>query len=56
MDKKILVVDDEKSIADIIKFNLEKEGYSVELAYDGEEAMKKVYKIMPDLIIGYYAS
>ena len=36
MDKKILVVDDEKSIADIVKFNLEKEGYTVDLAYDGE--------------------
>lgn len=51
MGKKILVVDDEKSIADIIKFNLEKEGYIVELAYDGEEAVEKVYGILPDLVI-----
>lgn len=51
MDKKILVVDDEKSIADIVKFNLEKEGYVVDLAYDGEEAIEKVYEILPDLIL-----
>ena len=42
MAKKILVVDDEKPISDIIKFNLEKEGYSVVTAYDGEEALEKV--------------
>lgn len=38
---KILVVDDEKPITDIEKFNLEKEGYEVSVAYDGEEAIKK---------------
>ena len=51
MKNKILVVDDERSIADIIKFNLEKEGYIVDTAYDGEEGMNKVNQIMPDLII-----
>ena len=44
MAKKILVVDDEKPISDIIKFNLEKEGYEVVVAYDGEEALEKVEK------------
>lgn len=51
MDKKILVVDDEKSIADIVKFNLEKEGFMVEVAYDGEEAVEKVFKTSPDLVL-----
>lgn len=51
MDKKILVVDDEKSIADILKFNLEKEGFAVEVAYDGEEAVEKVFKTSPDLVL-----
>ena len=40
MPKKILVVDDEKPISDIIKFNLTKEGFDVDTAYDGEEAVK----------------
>ena len=49
--KKILVVDDEKPISDIVKFNLTKEGYEVFTAYDGEEALEKVEEVMPDLII-----
>ncbi len=48
---KILVVDDEKPITDIEKFNLEKEGYDVVVAYDGEEALQKVEEETPDLII-----
>ncbi|MBI9013009.1 MAG: response regulator transcription factor [Clostridiales bacterium] len=51
MRKKVLVVDDEKSISDIIKFNLLKDGYDVEVAEDGDEALKKVYLIQPDLIL-----
>lgn len=49
--KKILVVDDEKPISDIVKFNLTKEGYEVFTAYDGEEALEKVEEVLPDLII-----
>ena len=51
MRKKVLVVDDEKAISDIIKFNLLKDGYDVEVAEDGDEALKKVYLIQPDLIL-----
>lgn len=51
MAKKILVVDDEKPISDIVKFNLEKEGYTVITAYDGEEAVQKVESEDPDLIL-----
>ena len=39
--KKILIVEDEVSISDIIKFNLKKEGYQVETAYDGREGLEK---------------
>ena len=48
---KILVVDDEKPISDIVKFNLDKEGYDVVTAYDGEEALEKVESEEPDLIL-----
>lgn len=51
MPKKILVVDDEKPISDIVKFNLTKEGFDVDTAYDGEEAIKKVEEYDPDLMI-----
>lgn len=49
--KKILVVDDEKPISEIVKFNLTKEGYEVFTAFDGEEALEKVEEVNPDLIL-----
>lgn len=49
--KKILVVDDEQSIAKLVQFNLEKEGFAVEVAHDGQIALEKVSKSQPDLLI-----
>lgn len=51
MEHKILVVDDEVNIADIIKFNLEKDGYRVLTANDGEAGMKLYTKEKPDLVV-----
>ncbi|KJY60488.1 Two-component response regulator [Bombilactobacillus mellifer] len=51
MPSKILIVDDEKTISDIIKYNLEKEGYTTVVAFDGEEALNKVSEEDPNLII-----
>lgn len=51
MNNRILVVDDEKPIADIIKYNLEKEGYKVFIAEDGQQAIDSTYENKPDLII-----
>jgi two-component system response regulator VicR len=48
---KILVVDDEQPIADILKFNLEKEGYHVICAYDGGRAVELAFSEQPDLIL-----
>ncbi|MGM0710290.1 response regulator YycF [Brevibacillus parabrevis] len=48
---KLLVVDDEKPIADILKFTFEKEGYQVVCAYDGDEALVVVQDERPDLIL-----
>lgn len=50
MKKNILLVDDEKDIVEFLKYNLEQEGFSVFTAYDGEEALTKLYN-KPDLII-----
>ncbi len=49
--KKILVVDDEKPIVEILKYNLEKEGFLVITAYDGAAAIKQVELEKPDLIV-----
>ncbi|AZT91520.1 response regulator transcription factor [Caldicellulosiruptor changbaiensis] len=47
----ILVVDDEKPIVDIIKFNLEKEGYKITTSYDGEDALNKIKNESFDMIL-----
>lgn len=50
MNKKILLVDDEKDIVEFLKYNLEQENFEVLVAYDGEEALQKVEQ-KPDLVI-----
>lgn len=49
--KKVLIIEDEKSISDIIKFNLVKEGFEVETAFDGQEGLYKAEQTNPDLIL-----
>jgi len=51
MAKSILIIEDEKPISDIVKFNLEKEGYKVLVAYDGEDGVHKTLTLNPDLIL-----
>lgn len=51
MQRLILVVDDEKPIVDILRFNLEKEGYKVAEALDGEEGLNLAFSKEPDLIL-----
>jgi len=48
---RILVVDDEDSIIELVKFNLEREGYEVLTATDGDEALGLIKNQIPDLII-----
>jgi two-component system response regulator VicR len=47
----ILVVDDEKPIAEILRYHLIQEGYEVSLAFDGEDALKQAQSMQPDLIL-----
>ena len=49
--KKVLIIEDEKSISDIIKFNLNKEGFEVDTAYDGKTGLEKALSGSPDLIL-----
>lgn len=51
MERTILIVDDEKNIVDILKFNLNKEGYSTIEAYDGRTALDLARSASPDLIL-----
>ena len=49
--KTVLIVEDEKSIADIIRINLEREGYASLTAYDGEAGLAMALEHNPDLIL-----
>lgn len=49
--KKILLVDDEQDILEMLSYNLEKEGYQVHTASNGQEGISKAKEIIPDLIL-----
>ena len=48
---KVLIVDDDKNICDLLRLYLEKEGYGVILSHDGDEAVAKFNALKPDLIL-----
>jgi two-component system alkaline phosphatase synthesis response regulator PhoP len=48
---KVLVVDDEPDVVEILSYNLIKENYHVEKAYNGKEALQKAESVTPDLVI-----
>ncbi|MDI6865919.1 ATP-binding response regulator [Thermodesulfovibrio yellowstonii] len=50
-NQTILIVDDNIDTVELLRKRLKAEGYNTEEAYDGEEALKKVYELYPDLII-----
>ena len=49
--KTVLIVEDEKNIVDILRFNLPREGYQTCEAYDGEDGLAKALSVNPDLIL-----
>jgi len=51
MAKKILVIEDEKVLSDVLRVKIEKEGYEVLVAYDGKEGYKQIKEWKPDLIL-----
>jgi len=49
--KKVLIIEDEKPISDIVKFNLSKEGFETLTAYDGGEGLEMAISADPDLVL-----
>lgn len=49
--KTVLIVEDEKNIVDILRFNLQREGYQTREAYDGEDGLAQALSDHPDLIL-----
>src|ERR1035437_2344528 len=50
-DKLVLIVDDDESVRELIEFIVKKEGFRIEKASDGEEALTKARSVNPDLIL-----
>ena len=51
MSKKILIIEDEILLSDLLKMNLKEAGFEVETAYDGKEGLEKAKSFLPDLIL-----
>lgn len=51
MNEKVLLIDDEESIVSVLSYALKKEGFIIEKAYDGQEALDKIKNFKPDIII-----
>jgi two-component system, OmpR family, alkaline phosphatase synthesis response regulator PhoP len=49
--KKVLIVDDEQDILELLKYNLKKEGYEVKAVSDGLQAMEAIRNFLPDLVL-----
>ncbi|MDA7611005.1 response regulator transcription factor [Akkermansiaceae bacterium] len=49
--ESILIIEDEIDIANLVGFNFERNGYSVDIAHDGREGLEKILKNQPDLVI-----
>jgi two-component system, OmpR family, phosphate regulon response regulator PhoB len=48
---RILIVEDERALADVLQYNLQREGYEVIIAHDGQEGLRKAQMQLPDLIL-----
>lgn len=51
MAKKILIIEDESQLVELLTFRLQANGYEVETAYDGEEGLRKINALKPDLVV-----
>jgi len=50
-EEKILVIEDEEDIANLVKTTLEGEGFEVTIGYSGEEGLEKIHQVSPDLVV-----
>src|ERR1051326_1024322 len=49
--KRVLVIEDERQLTDVLRYNLERDGYEAAIAHDGQEGLRKAQAQLPDLII-----
>jgi two-component system phosphate regulon response regulator PhoB len=48
---RILIIEDERALTDVLVYNMQREGYETTVAYDGQEGLRKAQMMLPDLII-----
>jgi two-component system phosphate regulon response regulator PhoB len=48
---RVLVIEDERALTDVLAYNLQREGYEAILAHDGQEGLRKAQTLLPDLIL-----
>src|SRR5262245_48456423 len=48
---RVLVIEDERALTDVLVYNLQREGYETIVAHDGQEGLRKAQMMLPDLII-----
>src|SRR3954469_19872449 len=48
---RILIIEDEHNLTDVLTYNLQREGYDTIVAHDGQEGLRKAQTLLPDLIL-----
>src|SRR5262245_21749113 len=48
---RILIVEDERALTDVLSYNLQREGYDIVVTHDGQEGLRKAQTLLPDLVI-----
>src|SRR5438067_7601382 len=48
---RILIIEDERALTDVLAYNLQREGYETIVAHDGQEGLRKAQTLLPDLIL-----
>jgi two-component system, OmpR family, phosphate regulon response regulator PhoB len=48
---RVLIIEDERDLTEVLKYNLEREGYETLVAHDGQEGLRKAQTLLPDLIL-----
>jgi two-component system phosphate regulon response regulator PhoB len=48
---KILIIEDERTLADVLSLNLEREGFEVSVAHDGQSGLQRAQVTLPDLVV-----
>src|SRR6266571_642456 len=49
--QRILIIEDERALTDVLTYNLQREGYETIIAHDGQEGLRKAQTLLPDLIL-----